>query len=345
MDAQEKKIRFGLEILTIDNRDYSHDENYGTLGASKLPTQDFTIYDSFPYAVIWGDTLSKIALKFNCTVKDILQNNPKITNPNKIYVGEVISIPPMTPIILNQLDLDFCTGFATVTLQNAIWGISNDPLYQFAKIKQIRGEYSSFGANLRDAMKSVIKFGSLPMVYAPYIHKGSVLDKTRDFLANWRNWPTGLDKQAYKEIDLSYFNVDGMYDLFDNIRSTLYLHRQERRAVSFGMFWHSEWTEAPGGIIPDVMPTNRFGGGHDMAVVGQKTINGKMYLVFQQSWGENAGDHGYYYFPRTIVDQLGIQGYGAYTLSNKDNTGMLGNDGGLLTFFATIINKILGKIK
>lgn len=40
-----------------------------------------------------GDTLRKIAAKFNTTVDAILKVNPKITNPNLIYVGQAIAIP------------------------------------------------------------------------------------------------------------------------------------------------------------------------------------------------------------------------------------------------------------
>jgi LysM repeat protein len=40
-----------------------------------------------------GDTLRKIAAKFNTTVDAILKANPQITNPNLIYVGQAISIP------------------------------------------------------------------------------------------------------------------------------------------------------------------------------------------------------------------------------------------------------------
>src|SRR5687768_11418072 len=40
-----------------------------------------------------GDTLRKIAAKFNTTVDAILQVNPRITNPNLIYVGQAITIP------------------------------------------------------------------------------------------------------------------------------------------------------------------------------------------------------------------------------------------------------------
>ena len=45
------------------------------------------------YYAIKGDTLRKIAAKFNTTVDAILKLNPQITNPNIIYVGQAITIP------------------------------------------------------------------------------------------------------------------------------------------------------------------------------------------------------------------------------------------------------------
>ncbi len=332
-----QKIKFGLEKLSLDTRDYSHDKYFGTLGSSQLPSQDFTIYDSQKYTIVWGDTLSKIAVRYGSTVYEIMLANPVIKSADKIKVGQIITIPAREIKILNQLDLDFCTAFTTAELQKAIFAGDVDPFYQFAKIKQIRGEWNQYGANLRDAAQSVTKYGSLPLLKAPFTHAtGSPEDKTRDFLANWTNYPSALDAIASKEKDLGYFTVDGPYDVFDNIRSVLWMHRPERRAVSFGLFWHNEWTEVPNGIIPTVMPTGANGGGHNMAIVGQKTINGTMYLVFQQSWGPNAGDKGFYYFPRNIVDQLAQVGYGAYTFSRfeKSTTGLISNLlSGLLDLF------------
>ena len=45
------------------------------------------------YYAQFGDTLRKIAARFNTSVDAILKVNPQITNPNLIYVGQGITIP------------------------------------------------------------------------------------------------------------------------------------------------------------------------------------------------------------------------------------------------------------
>jgi LysM repeat protein len=45
------------------------------------------------YYVKKGDTLRKIAAKFNTTVDAILKVNTNITNPNVIYIGQAIKLP------------------------------------------------------------------------------------------------------------------------------------------------------------------------------------------------------------------------------------------------------------
>lgn len=45
------------------------------------------------YVVKKGDSLSKIASMYGCTVDDILILNPNITNPNIIYPGQTIVVP------------------------------------------------------------------------------------------------------------------------------------------------------------------------------------------------------------------------------------------------------------
>jgi hypothetical protein len=46
------------------------------------------------YRVKEGDKLSKIAERFGVTVEDILLANPQIKNPDRIKIGDRITIPP-----------------------------------------------------------------------------------------------------------------------------------------------------------------------------------------------------------------------------------------------------------
>jgi LysM repeat protein len=48
---------------------------------------------AFTYVVQSGDTLSGIAKKFDVTQQAILDANPQITDPNKIFPGDEITIP------------------------------------------------------------------------------------------------------------------------------------------------------------------------------------------------------------------------------------------------------------
>ncbi len=52
---------------------------------------------SFIYVVQTGDRLSTIALKFHVTQQAILDANPKLTDPDKIFVGQQLVIPAAEP--------------------------------------------------------------------------------------------------------------------------------------------------------------------------------------------------------------------------------------------------------
>ena len=45
------------------------------------------------YTVIKGDSLWKIAVKYQVGLDEIISANPQIKNPNLIYPGDVITIP------------------------------------------------------------------------------------------------------------------------------------------------------------------------------------------------------------------------------------------------------------
>jgi LysM repeat protein len=45
------------------------------------------------YVIVAGDTISKIAKRFDITPEDLLAANPQVKNPNKIKVGDELVIP------------------------------------------------------------------------------------------------------------------------------------------------------------------------------------------------------------------------------------------------------------
>lgn len=59
--------------------------NGGTLGPG--------YWDSCPYQIRLGDCLSVLAQKFKTTVRHIMDMNPKIQDPDKIFGGDWINMP------------------------------------------------------------------------------------------------------------------------------------------------------------------------------------------------------------------------------------------------------------
>jgi LysM repeat protein len=49
--------------------------------------------EEIKYLVVKGDCLYRLAKKFNCSISEILELNPKIKNPDIIYVGQILLLP------------------------------------------------------------------------------------------------------------------------------------------------------------------------------------------------------------------------------------------------------------
>lgn len=69
---------------------------YDTVQQPTAPAPTTTTYDTQVYKVQKGDTLNKIAAKYNISLTTLLQYNPQIKNPNLIYVGQGVKIPVKT---------------------------------------------------------------------------------------------------------------------------------------------------------------------------------------------------------------------------------------------------------
>jgi hypothetical protein len=253
-------------------------------------------------------------------------NSPlkKLPTDNRDFrLGEVFTLPKLSDIpntdwsfdtsleIKSQQD-DMCTANGAASVAEDHENVILDPGYSFAKMKQLLGEWESYGGDLRTMCKTATKFGFLAKAKSPFP------DRPRNFLANWQNWPAVYDHYAEEHKQQRYFAIEGPYDLFDNIRASLWLFRHKKHSVLAGSYWYYEWNNPAGGVIPKNYrrETNTA---HAFKVrIAQKVINGEPYLAMQQSYGPGIGDHGTLYFPREVVNRE-WKDYGAFMFVDVDS--------------------------
>mgnify|MGYP001566113435 FL=1 len=245
-----------------------------------------------------------------------------------------------TPLeIKDQGDSDFCTAFATTAVSEDQEMNILSPEYQFAKTKQLLGDSTAWGADLRTACKSCVVFGSLSKSFA----KISLQENGREYCANWINWDKTLDAWAYLHRKQSYVAVTGWYDIFDDIRSTMWHFRDERRSVVTGCLWRYEWNQ--NAVISKEYSTD--GVPHAFKIFGQKTIDGEPYLIAQLSNGKELGDQGLFYFPREVVNKEFT--FGTFTFIDlpretaewRINNGTKVTDNWLTTLYKVAKSKLL----
>lgn len=72
------------------------------MGVMLMVCAGMSVAEAASYTVVRGDTLSAIAVTHKTTVKALVALNPKITNPDRIYVGQVITTSAETEATANE---------------------------------------------------------------------------------------------------------------------------------------------------------------------------------------------------------------------------------------------------
>lgn len=327
------KILTSLTKLPVDLRDLSHNNLYGSIPLSSIPQEDFSVSPIPPII------LNQIDLDF-CTAEASSELNTKFQYSDVSLVNYLnskkqdsslgvraqlavkYSLVPDTFTYLNMAKISTNGPVNLQILASLMFdnGDYFDPLYQFAKIKQgIGGDPMVQGANLRDAANALVNYGSLPKNQSPFTYdENKPSDQSRDFLANWNNWPANLDAIASAYKLGSYLTTDGPYDAFDNICSALYTNFLQKVpcGVIFGLNWRPEWVFAEGGIINENYATSS-GGGHAVYLIGVSFINSIPYIVCQNSWGKAVGNRGLYFLPRNVINTEFSTGYGSFIFKKQ----------------------------
>ena len=117
---------------------------------SLIEKEDYIIY-----TVVWGDTLSSIARRYNTTINTLVKLN-NIKNPNLIYVGQKIKIPN------NFSYFKKYTG-NSVSIVDALKSIGEKSSFNYrTKIAQINGITNYAGTSKQNTyMLNLLKEGKL----------------------------------------------------------------------------------------------------------------------------------------------------------------------------------------
>ncbi len=199
----------------------------------------------------------------------------------------------------NQGFTTFCTAYTACDISTDEDKILYSQDYNIAKTFEILGVPSTTqGADLKTAFSVPVTFGLLPRELAPVTWEKDGNEKSADY----HSYPDSLDQEALKHKKPAYLFVDGPYDHFNNVRSTIWLNRENNMSVGVGTDWYSEYEQVgPDGIIPEGKTVS---GGHAWSIKGWKTINGKLYLIAKTWQGVGYGDKGYCYFSQEEFNRL-----------------------------------------
>lgn len=142
----------------------------------------------------------------------------------------------------------------------------------------------------------------------------------------------------------AYFNIrgSGLIDYFDAVRLAMYSSLPEKRAISLGTPYFSEWARTgTDGILPLPSFDVRNVIWHNGVIVGWKEINGTPYLIYKSHQGENFGDKGFAYFSRELYNSvMNIKGSVAYTLSKVAPNQILTVDLGVVQTIMSFIRNL-----
>ena len=226
-----------------------------------------------------------------------------------LHLGNIVTLPSPTElpptfslgetIIRDQGgagDNDFCTAYGTVAAAYLQDGVEGSQAWVFAASKAISGNEEAFGQDMRTIYKAWVKYGSpkrkLVEVPQSLSHK-RYLDR----------YNLDLIKEAKRFKKRTYVTCKGPYDAYDNIRTSIWKYRDEKRAVGIGVVfsWPLSQTHLAGS------PSGGFG--HFMICTGW-TDEG---LEIVNSYGMSAGDKGKHTMARETINHY-VKRYGAYMM-------------------------------
>lgn len=203
-----------------------------------------------------------------------------------------LSTTPHTPDPYSQLELGACTAHGikyVVEFDNHLeTGAFLDPsrLWIYYWERYIEGTIDQdSGAQIRDGIKVMAKVGAPPESEWPYdINTFATLPANAEQMA----------ADAKKDQAIIYKRLPQTQWSIQHCLATL------GRPFVFGFTVYESFesaTVAKTGIADLPVQGESVLGGHCVAAVGYKMINGQLYVKCRNSWGKDWGEGGYFYLP------------------------------------------------
>ncbi|MDQ7096922.1 C1 family peptidase [Desulfosporosinus sp. PR] len=219
-----------------------------------------------------------------------------ILNKLKIVLPKVVDLRNGCSPVVDQGELGSCTANAIASGFREYLEIQAGKLTALSRLwlyweeRKLEGTVDDdAGASIRDGMKILHKYGCPPEIDWPYdISKFSQTPPTESF----------ADAARYKIKE--YHRVSSLIALKTALA--------EGYPVVIGIKIYENFESdqvAQTGIIPLPKQGEQYLGGHAVLAVGYKDdaqIKDEGVVICRNSWGENWGDHGYFYLPYHYFD-------------------------------------------
>ena len=233
---------------------------------------------------------------------------PTPPDARDFQLGQITFLPDLDTLpaeflipysLKHQRSTDFCSAYMSCAMSEPQEHAVFEPSYSFAVSKEISGDKDGWGQNLRDALKSHVRTGALPIEFSPF----SVDSKPSDFLRDIENWKAITPNLTELYRKQSYFKVTGQYNAFDNARTALHKFKSP---IGTGVLWG--WSLSR--TLLDTIPQGGFG--HAVTIIGfTKWENGEDVLILLNSYGKEAGKDGLHYITRDVYNHF-ANFYGHY---------------------------------
>jgi|GEM_PF-2162891 hypothetical protein len=217
-------------------------------------------------------------------------------------LGAIYTLPPLSvlpksfalenPYPPDTQEDDFCSGYTCAGIAALLDGSPCSGKSAFGFSKHLTKDQDSFGQTMRDAFKAMVEIGCLSKQDEPSdfsFRSARHIDEREDFIA--------LKDKARIHRYKTYFAVQGKYDIFDDIRASLFKFRVP---VAIGLLWG--WDISQYKI--DTPAEN--GTGHMIYCFGWEND----YLLVRNSYGNEAGKEGNHLIHRSVINR-DCERYGA----------------------------------